>query len=295
MLTRQRQPEAGRSLGLARIDLAFLVAATALLFTLITPLLAQLRGDDWAAITREHLRQYGRAHLLYVADYDLMPPLGGTNGVGWSGEVGVFDTDHDGLVIGVDEGAKVIMNGFVGNYIADPAVFTSPADTFARYTEPGAGFGERLGNFLVPDEDPQAVGATLARLWFNRLPDEPAPCDYSQEYRRFYVEIDGVLESFSVPLLRADVIQSPADAVDVVEEDEDSILNNSLFTTDSVAWQPPPFEPGESNVITDRHPGEGGHVSFHDGHVELLTDIVSRYWAEPDYADRLRLLWRTAP
>ncbi|MFG0252832.1 MAG: hypothetical protein ACF8NJ_08170, partial [Phycisphaerales bacterium JB038] len=146
--------------GFTVIESAALLVCAALLLVLAAPVLAQLRGDDYRSVTANHLRQYGRAHLTYVADHGVLPMLGAWDGgapytAAWITEVGVFDTDHDGLVIDVEEAAEKLMNGFVDNYVADPVIFTSPADSLMRYTEPVGDFNGRLGNFLVPDEDPQ--------------------------------------------------------------------------------------------------------------------------------------------
>ncbi len=284
-----------------RLDRAFtltelLVAlgASVLLLALAVPVLGQLRGDDWAAVTRDHLRQYSRAHLMHVADHGYLPPLDdGYLAPAWVTEVGVFDTNTGQIRITIPSEAKNVMNKFVDTYVSDVEIFTSPADSMVRWTEPGNQMGNRVGNFLTPTEDPQAIGATFARVYFTGNQGQ-TPRDYLTAQRRIYVEIDGLVESFLVRVQRADVIQSPADCVDLLEEDEDSILNNSLFTPESHAWNSYPPVPGENNLITNRHPGEGGHVSFFDGHVELLEDTETRYWQESDYETRLRLLWRTS-
>jgi prepilin-type processing-associated H-X9-DG protein len=278
------------------VELTAVLGAIVLLLAVSLPVLGQLRGDDWAAVTRDHLRQYSRAHLMHVADHDYLPPLGyrgsvpGDDTSAWEIEVGVFNTDYNGLYIDVGS-AESVMSKFTDTYVGDEEVFTSPADPMLRWIV--ADHYNRLGNLLVPDEDPQAVGATFTRLWFTQSVSQ-YPRDYQTEERRIYVEVDGLVESFLLEVQRADVIQSPADCVDLLEEDEESALNNSLFTPESHAWNGYPPSPGENNLITNRHPGEGGHVSFFDGHVELLEDTETRYWQESDYETRLRLLWRTS-
>jgi prepilin-type processing-associated H-X9-DG protein len=293
---RRLDPGYGRGRAFALIELMVVIMTLAGCLAIVAPILAQARGDDWAAITRANLRAYAQAHLVYIADYDVLPPIDYSPGStpAWLTEVGVFSTSHGDLYIDVPLSVQLMMNRFVDNYVDDAMVFTSPADTWVRYTE--AGDAGRLGNLLTPSEDPQAVGATFSRLWFADDYSSFAvkPRDFRMDQRWIYVELGGLWDCWELGVLRVDMIQSPSDCVDLVEEDEESILNNSVFTPEAHAWSPPPFEPGTSNVITDRHPGNGGHVSYFDGHVELFDDVVNRYWSCDSAKERTRLLWGTA-
>ncbi|HEB61078.1 MAG TPA: hypothetical protein ENJ06_04560 [Phycisphaeraceae bacterium] len=52
-----------------------------------------------------------------------------------------------------------------------------------------------------------------------------------------------------------------------------------------------PADPGTSNVIANRHPGNSGNIGYFDGHVDNITNIEQVYWAESDFARRVRILW----
>ncbi|MCK4873406.1 MAG: prepilin-type N-terminal cleavage/methylation domain-containing protein [Phycisphaerales bacterium] len=277
--------------GLTMIELLIATAALALVAIISLPVIGQMRGDDWALVTREHMRTYANAHAYYVADNRVLPCLGnaasGNYGNVYVTEVGLFDSD----AAPVDPITMLLMNGLVDGYVDDPVIFTSPADPLVRYTDTGRedDHGGRFGHFLLPSEDAQAVGATFSRLWFN--PGSSRPADYCDVSRNVFVTVGGMTEMRCMTFLRADTLREPAHCADLIEEDEVSRLDNSVFVAEHHI--PPPFEPGTSNVIADRHPGEGGHVAFHDGHVELMTNIVEHYWEQEDYLQRVRLLWRT--
>ncbi len=284
------------------IELLVVIAVIALLIGILLPALGKARSQGQSAKCQGHLRQYGTAHQIYVTDHDVMPGLGEGEGSGalnspaWLTEVGVFDTDHEGLTIDVDAGAEAIMNKFPEKYLRDAQVVTCPADPQTRWSPPGEDMYplSRLGNLLTPEEDPKAVGACFTRVWFNTNPngpDDECPPDYIVMDRQVFVTIGGLTESHGLQFLRPDRLVHPALSADAVEEDEKSTLSNSIFVPEDWISGDYPPQPGDKNLISDNHPAKSGNVVYHDGHVNNIPDIHARYWAEDDFETRLAIIW----
>jgi prepilin-type N-terminal cleavage/methylation domain-containing protein/prepilin-type processing-associated H-X9-DG protein len=278
------------------IELLVVIAVIALLIGILLPALGKARAQGQSAQCQGHLKQYSTAHQIYVTDHGVMPGLGHSSEGGSSGErnvwvteVGVFDSEELGITI--EPGQAKLMNGFYEKYAKDAEVFTCPADPGVRYSETGnndANHG-RFGNFLVEEEDPNAVGATFTRLWFN--PGEDRPPDYIDRNRMTYVTIGGLTESHGLTFLYPDRLISPAQSADLIEEDEVSRIDNSVFVSGEDAYESHPAEPGESNRIAKRHPGDSGNLAYHDGHVTNIPNVMQKYWTEEDYFERVKILW----
>ncbi len=103
--------------------------------------------------------------------------------------------------------------------------------------------------------------------------------------------LGGLTESHVLTFLRPDRLTLPSQSADSLEEDEDSILNNSLFVPQSNAWTSYPPEPGVNNLIADNHPAKSGNIVYHDAHVTNIADVHARYWAEDDYETRVEIVW----
>jgi prepilin-type N-terminal cleavage/methylation domain-containing protein/prepilin-type processing-associated H-X9-DG protein len=284
--------------GFTLIELLVVIAVIALLIGILLPALGKARSQGQSAQCQGHLKQYSTAHQIYVTDHGVMPGLGrgdtgggagGEEGNIWVTEVGVFDSEEVGITI--SPGQAKLMNGFFDKYVKDAEVFTCPADPGVRYTPTGAedGNGGRFGNFLVPDEDPNAAGATFTRLWFN--PGADRPPDYIDRSRVTYVTVGGLTESRALNFLYPDRIISPAQACDMVEEDEVSRIDNSVFVAEDHAYGSHPAQPGESNRIAIRHPGMSGNLAYHDGHVTNIPNVMQKYWTEDKYLNRVKILW----
>ncbi len=99
-----------------------------------------------------------------------------------------------------------------------------------------------------------------------------------------------MVEYREVWLQSAEHVLSPSDHVDLVEEDERSLLNNSIFVP-TAYWNSNPDDP--ANRVTRRHPNDSGHVAYFDAHVDALEQITQRFWLEPVDDNRVRLLWPT--
>jgi prepilin-type N-terminal cleavage/methylation domain-containing protein/prepilin-type processing-associated H-X9-DG protein len=283
--------------GFTLIELLVVIAVIALLIGILLPALGKARSQGQSAQCQGHLKQYSTAHQIYVTDHGVMPGLGrgDTSGGGgedanvWNTEVGVFDSEELGIT--VSPGQAKLMNGFFDKYVKDGEVFTCPADPGVRYVPTGNedDFYGRFGNFLVPDEDPNAVGATFTRLWFN--PGATRPPDYIDRVRTTYVTVGGLTEQRALTFLYPDRIISPAQACDMVEEDEISRIDNSLFVAENHAYGNHPAEPGTSNRISIRHPGMSGNLAYHDGHVTNIPNVMQKYWTEDKYENRVLILW----
>ncbi len=281
------------------IELLVVIAVIALLIGILLPALGKARAQGQSAKCQGHMRQYGTAHQIYVTDYDVMPGLGKGEGSSdpdspeWITEVGVFDSDE--LGISVDPASAHIMNQFSEKYLKDPRVTTCPADPQTRWLDiDGGQYGAlngRVGNMLVPDEDPKAVGSCMTRLWFNFNPQDPPPPDYVVRSGLAYVTIGGITESHWLQYLRPGRLTLPAQSADAVEEDEASLVNNSVFVAENSAWGYPPTPLDPHNVISDNHPAGSGNIVYHDGHVSNIPNIVQRYWAEPSYETRVEIIW----
>ncbi len=276
------------------IELLVVIAVIALLIGIILPALGKAKGQGENAQCKGHLRQYATAHQVYIADHGVMPGLGlsafsGGLHNGWVTEVGLFDSD----MAPVGGGQMALMNGFFNKYVGDPKVFTCPADPLIRYAEVGQNDPPhgRFGHFLTPDEDEQAVGATFSRVWFNRQ-SEWKPDDYIEHDKEVFVTVGGLTESHRLRFLAVDRLITPAACADIIEEDEESRLDNSVFVMEPSAWSPHPAQPGESNKLSNRHPADSCNVAFFDAHVENIASVVQVYWVEPDFEERVRVLWR---
>jgi prepilin-type N-terminal cleavage/methylation domain-containing protein len=280
--------------GFTLIELLVVIAVIALLIGILLPALGKARSQGQSAKCQGHMRQYGTAHQIYITDYDVMPGLAKETFSGdeqWNNEIGLFASDTDAVSIDIDEGTAKLMNGFHDKYLKDSKVVSCPADPQTRWTEPGFSDG-RMGNFLTPDEDPRATAACMTRVWFNPPGSvgDPPP-DYNVISGRVYVTLGGLTESHVLTFLRPDRLQLPSQSADALEEDEDSILNNSLFVPQSNAWNGFPPAPGENNLIADNHPAKSGNIVYHDAHVTNIADIHARYWAEDDYETRVEIVW----
>ncbi|MCK4872051.1 MAG: hypothetical protein KAS72_04935 [Phycisphaerales bacterium] len=287
----------GRSAAFTLVETSCCVGALGIFVCAVIPSMAQLRGDDWAAVTRDHMRSYATAHAAHIHDHGYLPPFAlsdgyyppGEPGNARATEVGLFDSP----VAPIGSTSLItLMSAFFEQYVHDPVIYTSPADTLERYSPVGGedSFGGRFGYFLTPDEDPRGVGATFTRLWFTAGNWPPG---YLTHNRTVVVEVDGLQEIREVSSQSIDRILSPADHVDLVEEDEMSRLDQSLFVPEQGAWAPPPFDPGNSNVIARRHPNDSGHVAYFDGHVRAIENVTERYWNEEREDKRIHLLWPT--
>ncbi len=288
---RQNRIRPQQSRGFTLIELLVVIAVIALLIGILLPALGKARSQGQSAQCQGHLKQYATAHQIYVTDYGCLPGLGKGDGGGfdnrWVTEVGLFDSDA-----GPAEPWQIkLMNGFFDKYLGDPEVFTCPGDPHIRYEDTGAEdvSGGRFGHFLMPDEDPQAAGATYTRLWFNRGAQRPP--DYFDRYHKVFVTIGGLTESQPLTFLYPDRLISPSESCDLVEEDEWSHLDNSVFVAEQHAWGNHPAQPGQSNRIANRHPGDSGNLAYHDGHVTNIPNITQKYWAEPEFARRVLILW----
>jgi prepilin-type N-terminal cleavage/methylation domain-containing protein/prepilin-type processing-associated H-X9-DG protein len=283
------------------IELLVVIAVIALLIGILLPALGKARSQGQSAKCQGHMRQYGTAHQIYVTDYDVMPGLGRETFTGdeqWNVEVGLFSTDENGINIDIDPATAKLMNGFADKYMKDARITTCPADPLTRPgTEPGFDAG-RMGNLLTPDEDPKAVGSCMTRVWFNPASagvGDPPP-DYIVKVGRVYATVGGLTESHELTFLRPDRLQLPSQSADAVEEDEDSILNNSLFVAQSNAAPDYPPIPGEYNLIANNHPASSGNIVYHDGHVSNIPQIDIKYWTvsedDPDgYETRVEIIW----
>ncbi len=274
------------------IELLVVIAVIALLIGILLPALGKARSQGQSAKCQGHLRQYASAHQIYITDHGLMPGLGAGNenslsSQAWVVETGVFDSEELGITI--DPTAAKIMNGFPEKYLKDPRVSSCPADP---QTRPGAEAGERVGNLLVPDEDPKAVGTCMTRVWFNEQQDtgDPPP-DYVTLHATAYATIGGITESHPMRYLRADRLIHPSQTVDVVEEDENSTLSNSVFVPEDWTSGGYPPLPGQENLISNNHPAKSGNLAYHDGHVSNIPNIETKYWAEEDFETRLEIIW----
>ncbi|HEB61077.1 MAG TPA: hypothetical protein ENJ06_04555, partial [Phycisphaeraceae bacterium] len=207
----------------------------------------------------------------------------------WVTEAGLFDSDEAPLANAPAQ--MKLMNGFFDKYLGDANVFTCPADPKIRYSKVGKDDPAhgRFGNFLMPDEEPQSVGATFTRLWFNRGADRPK--DYYDRELSVFATIGGLTESRKLIFLFPDRLLNPSLSADVVEESEMSRIDNSVFVAEDHAWAQYPAAPGASNVIGNRHPGNSGNIGYFDGHVDNIANITQIYWAEADFARRVRILW----
>ncbi len=274
------------------IELLVVIAVIALLIGMLLPALRGAKQAGQSARCMAHMDQYMTAHHNYIADYDVMPGLGVEGQElhnGWVTEVGLFDCD----AAPVESAMAKIMNGFFEKYIGDPKVFTCAADPRVRYSATGGDdeMHGRFGNMLTPDEDPTAVGATYSRVWFN--PGSTwKPADYIEKVGRVYVTEGGLAESHELRFLRVDRLLTPSLCADIVEEDEMSHLDNSVFVLEDSAWSDFPPLPGTSNLVANRHPADSGNVGFHDAHVENVSGVSQRYWAEPEFQERVRVVWR---
>ena len=278
------------------IELLVVIAVIALLIGILLPALGKARSQGQSAQCQGHLKQYITAHQIYVTDNSTMPGLGhagdasagGEGDNAWVTEVGIFDSDAAPL----SSPAQIkLMNGLMDKYIGDAEVLTCPADPKIRYTPTGGDndFSGRFGNFLMPDEEPKAVGATFTRLWFNRGADRPK--DYYDRNLRVFATVGGITESRVLTFLFPDRLLNPSLSADVVEESEMSRIDNSVFVAEDHAWAQYPAAPGASNVIGNRHPGNSGNIGYFDGHVDNIANITQIYWAEADFARRVRILW----
>lgn len=283
--------------GFSLIELLCVLLAAALLATLVVPISAQMRGDDRALVTKNNLRAYAVAHAQYVHDHGYLPPFGGVGDqdgpddechYALVNEVGIFDSP----VAPVSAGMMAMVNGFNDNYVADPTIYTSPADDHFRFRPPGGEdcLGGRFGHFLLPTEDSRGVGATFARIYFNPNSAGWRPRGFVGRYKFMRIEVGGLEEYREVWLQSAEHVISPADHVSLVEEDERSLLNNSIFVVPEGALPDPNREAAR---ITRRHPNDSGHVAYFDGHVEALERMTERYWELPDDEDgrRMALFW----
>ncbi len=277
--------------GFTLIELLVVIAVIALLIGILLPALGKARSQGQSAQCQGHLKQYATAHQIYITDHGCMPGLGkgDTGGLSnrWVTEVGLFDSD----VAGVEPSQMKLMNGFFDKYLGDADVFSCPADPLIRYTETGGenDFGGRYGNFLMPDEDEQSSGATFTRVWFN--PGDDRPPDYYDLAKKVFVTIGGITEAKSLIFLYPDRLISPSESADIVEEDEVSRIDNSVFVPADHAFDPHPAEPGESNRIAIRHPAGSGNIAYHDGHVTNIPNIMQKYWTEEEYARRVLIFW----
>lgn len=286
--SRRRSASGGFSL----IELLVVIAVIALLISIILPALGSARKSGQKAKCLAHMKQYMTAHHNYISDHGVMPGLGlegGGNHNGWVTEVGLFDSD----AAPVGAGMAKLMSGFFDQYVRDARVFSCPADPLVRYSPVGGDNQRRgrFGNMLTPDEDGAAVGATFTRVWFNPGIDG-RPADYIEKVGRAYVTVDGLMESHELRYLRPDRLTTPALCADIVEESEDSHLDNSVFVLEDSAWSDYPPLPGTSNLLANRHPADSGNIGFHDGHAENISGVTQKYWAEPVFEERLRLVWR---
>ncbi|MFG0253088.1 MAG: type II secretion system protein [Phycisphaerales bacterium JB038] len=290
MATSRRERFALRAFTL--IELLVVIAVIALLIGILLPALGIAKKNGESAQCQAHMRQYVTAHHTYVADYDVMPGLGvedqGLHN-GWVTEVGLFDSD----AAPVEPAMEGLMSGFAVKYVGDPQVFSCPGDPLVRHS-PTGGESEtdgRFGHMLAPDEDAAAAGATYTRVWFN--PSSPwKPADYIERPGRVYVTKDGQTESHVLRFLLMDRLTTPALSADVVEEDEDSRLDNSVFVLEDAARGGYPPQPGESNLLANRHPADSGNVAYHDGHVDNISAVTKTYWCEPVFQERVRMLWQ---
>ncbi len=282
--------------GFSLVDLVCALAAAALLVLLVVPLSAQMRGDDRALTTQNHLRAYAAAHAAYVHDHGYLPPFGGLGDedgpdsechYALVNEVGIFDSP----VAPVSPGMMAMVNGFNDTYVADPTIYTSPADGHFRFLGPGDDCDDgRFGHFLLPSEDPRGVGATFSRIYFNPDSSGRLPRGFVGRYKLMRIEVGGLEEYREVWLQSAEHVISPADHVDLVEEDERSLLNNSIFVVPEGSLPDPN---NEATRITRRHPNDSGHVAYFDAHVEALERMTERYWELPNDEDgrRMALFW----
>ncbi len=290
MITRRRERVAGPAFTL--IELLVVIAVMALLVGILLPALGMAKRSGESAQCQAHLKQYVTAHHTYLVDYDVMPGLGvegqGLHN-GWVTEVGLFDSE----AAAVEPAMAKLMSGFAEKYVGDPQVFSCPGDPLVRHSPTGGDSATdgRFGHLLTSEEDPAAAGATYTRVWFN--PGSSwKPADYVEHTGRAYVTIDGLTQSYELRFLRVDRLSTPALSADVVEEDEDSRLDNSVFVLEGSAWGGYPPQPGESNLLANRHPSDSGNVGYHDGHVNNISSVTTLYWSQPNFQERVRVLWQ---
>ncbi len=287
-----------RSRGFTLIELLVVIAVIALLIGILLPALGKARSQGQSAQCQGHLKQYATAHQIYITDHSCMPGLGkggdsssasGDARNAWVTEVGLFDSE----AAGVSASQAKLMNGFFDKYLGDANVFTCPADPLIRYTDTGGEDpdGGRFGNFLMPDEDEQSAGATFTRVWFNPPGVDQRPPDYYDLDKKVFVTIGGMTEARALTFLYPDRLISPSESADIVEEDEVSRIDNSVFVPGVHAYVPHPADPGESNRIAIRHPAGSGNIAYHDGHVTNIPNIMQKYWTEEDYKTRVQVMW----
>ncbi len=284
--------------GFTLIELLVVIAVIALLIGILLPALGKARSQGQSAQCQGHLKQYATAHQIYITDHGCLPGLGkgdagGGDGNRWNTEVGLFYSD----AAPVEPGQIKLMNGFFDKYLGDAEVFSCPADPKIRYTDTGSedDWGGRYGNFLMPDEDERSAGATFTRVWFNPAGSggsgDDRPPDYYDLKKKVFVTIGGITEARSLLFMYPDRLISPSESADIVEEDEVSRIDNSLFVPGEHAYVPHPADPGTSNRIAIRHPAGSGNIAYHDGHVTNIANMMQKYWTEEEYARRVQILW----
>ncbi|MCK4872055.1 MAG: hypothetical protein KAS72_04955 [Phycisphaerales bacterium] len=268
--------------GLTRVEAIIAVVVIAIALLLLLAILMPTHGGHGysrVAATHVHLRSYAMAHQVYATDHGSLPGFSLDHNV-HATEVGIFDSPAAPLP---DRAYEFMAGGFADRYVGDPSIFTSPADPMTRLTPAGAGPGGRYGHMLVPDEDSRAVGATFSRLYFD---PEHRPDDYVLQEQDVFITVAGTTHGWTAQFQSITSVADPSTSVDLVEEDEASILDNSMFEVLAE-------RSGRRSLLASRHHGSAGHLAFFDGHVELRTDIVNRYTNEEDDAAHIRFLWNT--